>query len=427
VGYAVTQNAKNSREAYPSERLKPATALQSFGSSGAPAVPAAPPPEEEFSPLPGMPPILNRKDIYSETRPGHLSPVVKAFPSRVYVPNTVTNTVDVIDPNTFRVIDHFRVGRQPQHVTPSYDLRTLWVLNDLGDSLTKIDPATGQKGETVPVKDPYNMYYSPDGKYAIVVAERVKRLDFRDAATMKLIDSVPVPCRGVDHMDFSADGRYLIASCEFSGMIVKLDVAKRAVLGTLLLPLEHPAETISAAPPVSRQGRSRFMGTRVHHGGGRMLVEAARMPQDVKTSPDGKLFYVADMMADGVHVIDGDKLVRVDFIPTGRGAHGLYSSRDSSRLYCSNRDEGTVSVISFEQRKVVAKWTIPGGGSPDMGGVSADGKVLWLSGRYHREVYAIDTADGHLRARIPVGTGPHGLCVYPQPGRYSLGHTGVFR
>ncbi len=236
------------------------------GLHGAPAVPAASPPEEEFSPLPGMPPILNRKDIYSETRPGHLSPVVKAFPSRVYVPNTVTNTVDVIDPNTFRVIDHFRVGRQPQHVTPSYDLRTLWVLNDLGDSLTKIDPATGQKGETVPVKDPYNMYYSPDGKYAIVVAERVKRLDFRDAATMKLIDSVPVPCRGVDHMDFSADGRYLIASCEFSGMIVKLDVAKRAVLGTLLLPLEHPAETISAAPPVSRQGRSRFMGTRVHHG-----------------------------------------------------------------------------------------------------------------------------------------------------------------
>jgi DNA-binding beta-propeller fold protein YncE len=210
-------------------------------------------------------------------------------------------------------------------------------------------------------------------------------------------------------------------------MIVKLDVAKRAVPGTLLLPLEHPAETISAALPVSRQGRSRSMGTHLHHGRGRMPVEAASMPQDVKTSPDGNLFYVADMMADGVHVIDGDKMERVDFISTGRGAHGLYISRDSSRLYCSNRDEGTVSVISLEQRKVVAKWTIPGGGSPDMGGVSADGKVLWLSGRYHREVYAFDTADGHLLARIPVGTGPHGLCVYPQPGRYSLGHTGVFR
>ena len=388
---------------------------------------AAPPPQEAFSPLPGMPPILNPKDIYSEARAGQLSPVVKAFRPRVYVPNTVSNTVDVIDPSTFRVIDHFRVGRQPQHVTPSYDLRTLWVLNDLSDSLTRIDPATGEKGETVAVKDPYNMYYTPDGKYAIVVAERVKRLDFRDPATMKLVDSVLLPCRGVDHMDFSANGRYLIASCEFSGMMVKLDVAKRVVLGTLLLPLDHPAETISEASPVSRHGKSRFTGTRVHHGGGRMPVEVARMPQDVKTSPDGKLFYVADMMADGVHVIDGDKMVQVGFIATGRGAHGLYSSRDSRVLYCSNRDEGTISVISFEQRRVVAKWTIPGGGSPDMGGVSADGKVLWLSGRYHREVYAIDTVDGHLLARIPVGTGPHGLCVYPQPGRYSLGHTGVFR
>jgi streptogramin lyase len=83
--------------------------------------------------------------------------------------------------------------------------------------------------------------------------------------------------------------------------------------------------------------------------------------------------------------------------------------------------------VSFTSRKVVATWRLPGGGSPDMGGVSADGKLLWLAGRYHDEVYAIDTRSGQLRARIPVGHGPHGLCVYPQPGRYSLGHTGVFR
>jgi YVTN family beta-propeller protein len=96
-------------------------------------------------------------------------------------------------------------------------------------------------------------------------------------------------------------------------------------------------------------------------------------------------------------------------------------------LYVSNRGEGTISLIGFADRRVVEKWTIPGGGSPDMGGVSADGKVLWLSGRYNSVVYAIDTTNGKLLARIKVGRGPHGLCVYPQPGRYSLGHTGVFR
>jgi YVTN family beta-propeller protein len=340
--------------------------------------------------LPGMPPLLDLHDVYAGARPGNLSASVRGFPERVYVPNSGRNTVDVIDPRTFKIIEHFDVGKQPQHIVPSYDLKTLWVLNDLDDSLTRIDPATGHKLDTIRIKDPYNMYYTPDGKYAIVVAERVHRLDFYDARSMALVDSVLVPCRGVDHMDFSANGRYFIASCEFSGDVIKVDVETHKVLGTLKLP-----------------GKA--------------------MPQDVRLAPDGTVFYVADMMGNGIDVIDGEALTLLGFVPTGKGAHGLYFSRDSKWLYVSNRGEGTVSLIDVQTRTASTKWTIPGGGSPDMGGVSADGKVLWLSGRYNAEVYAFDTADGHLLARIPVAKGPHGLCVYPQPGRYSLGHTGNMR
>jgi|SRR5271157_19692 len=340
--------------------------------------------------LPGMPPVLDPHDIYAADRAGDLSPTVRDYPSRVYVPNSGSNTVDVIDPATYKIIDHFKVGRQPQHVTPSYDLKTLWVLNDLGDSVTRIDPATGKKGATVHVEDPYNMYYTPDGKYAIVVAERKDRLDFVNPQTMKLDHALSVPCRGVDHMDFSADGRYLIASCEFSGTLLKVDVEKQSLIGELKLP---------------------FQG----------------MPQDVKLSPDGTIFYVADMDTNGVYEVDGDEFKVLGFIPTGKGAHGLYTSRDSRVLYVSNRAEGSISLIGFAERRVLTTWKLPGGGTPDMGGVSADGKVLWLSGRYSRQVYAIDTATGSLLTRIKVGKGPHGLCVYPQPGRYSLGHTGIFR
>jgi YVTN family beta-propeller protein len=330
------------------------------------------------------------QDIYAADRPGDLSPVVKNDPPRIYVPNSGSNTVTVIDPAIYRVIDQFPTGRQPQHVTPSYDLRTLWVLNDKGNSLLRIDPATGKPLGTIPVKDPYNMYYTPDGKYAIVVAERRQRLNFLDVDGMKLHHSLRVPCKGVDHIDFSADGKYLIASCEFAGAVIKVDVARQKLIGRL---------------PLERRG----------------------MPQDVKLSPDGAVFYVADMRADGVYMIDGENLRKIGFIPTGRGAHGLYVSRDSRVLYVSNREEGSVSLIDFATRAVVQKWQIPGRASPDMGGVSADGNVLWLSGRYNSEVYAIDTHDGKLLARIPVGREPHGLCVYPQPGRYSLGHTGIFR
>ena len=337
-----------------------------------------------------MPPLLDPRNVYAGAGPGQLSAAVRGFPERVYVPNSGRNTVDVIDPKTFTVIDHFAVGREPQHVVPSYDLTKLWVLNDLGDSLTGIDPSTGLMTGTVSVNDPYNMYYTPDGKYAIVVAERLRRLDFRDAQTMALVESLSVPCRGVNHMDFSLDGRYLIAACEFSGMILKVDVEARKLLGTITL-------------------------------------SRGSMPQDVRIAPDGRVFYIADMMAHGLHEVDGDAFTVVGFLPTGKGAHGLYFSRDAKWLYVSNRDEGSVSVVDVNTRTVSTKWTIPGGGSPDMGGVSADGKVLWLSGRYHAEVYAFDTADGHLLARIPVGKGPHGLCVYPQPGRYSLGHTGNMR
>lgn len=342
-------------------------------------------------PLPGMPPVLDPNDIYSETRPDKLSPLVRDFPVRLYVPNSLSDTVDVIDPETLQIIESFPVDREPQHVVPSYDMKTLWVLNNQGDTLTRIDPATGKKGETVPVVDPYNLYYTPDGKYALVVAERLRRLDFLDPQTMRVQHSLSVPCNGVNHLDYSMNGRYLIASCEFSNELIKVDVAERKVLGRLRLP--------------RRPGQ----------------------PQDVRLSPDGRVFYVADLRAHGVYLIDGDHLSVLGFIPTGKGAHGLNVSRDSKLLYVSNRSEGSISVIDFATRKVVQKWRFPGGGSPDMGGLSIDGKVLWLGGRYHHEVYGVDTTSGRLLARIKVGKGPHGVCIYPQPGRYSLGHTGNFR
>jgi YVTN family beta-propeller protein len=340
-------------------------------------------------PLPGMPPVLVPSDVYAATRPEHVSPVVQGFSSRVYVPNGLSNTVDVIDPETYQIVESFAAGREPQHVVPSYDLKTLWVLNNQGNTLTRIDPATGKQGDTVRVDDPYNLYYTPDGKYALVVAERLRRLDFRDPETMRLHYALPVPCRGVNHLDYAANGRYLLASCEFSSEVIKVDIVAKKVLGTLRLP-----------------GRGQ--------------------PQDVRLSPDGKVFYIADMRAHGVYVVDGEHLTVLDFLPTGKGAHGLNVSRDAKVLYVSNRNEGSISVIDFATRKVVNTWRFPGGGSPDMGSVSTDGKVLWLAGRYHHEVYAIDTTNGHLLARVKVGKGPHGLCLYPQPGRYFWGIPATF-
>jgi DNA-binding beta-propeller fold protein YncE len=340
--------------------------------------------------LPGMPPPLDPNDVYAADRPGRIAAAAARARPLVYVPNSQSNTVDEIDPRTYRVVRHFAVGALPQHVVPSWDLRRLWVTNDDGNSLTPIDPRTGKPGKPVRVRDPYNMYFTANGRYAIVVAERLARLDFRRAHSMKLQRSVRVPCSGVDHMDFTADGRYALASCEFSGRMVVVDIAHERVVRVVKL-------------------------------------RRAAMPQDVKLSPDGRTFYVADMASNGVWKIDAHRFRKLGFVRTGKGAHGLYASRDSRYLYVSNRGEGSVSLVSFRTQHVVKKWRLPGGGSPDMGGVSASGRVLWLTGRYNGVIYAISTRTGHLIKRIRVGAGPHGAAVFPQPGRYSLGHTGVFR
>jgi len=354
--------------------------------------------------VPGMPPVPDPQNLYSETGADKLSAAVAGHLERIYVPHVQSNDVYVIDPASFQVVDRFKVGLNPQHVVPAWDLQTLWVTNNaertMKGSLTPIDPRTGKPGTPIDVDDPYNMYFSPDGRSAIVVAEALKRLDFRDPQTMKLQYSIATPgCGGINHADFSIDGTFVIFTCEFSKGLAKIDLVNRKVTAYLTL---------------SKGG----------------------MPQDIRVSPDGSKFYVADMHADGIFVIDAASFKEIGFIETGKGTHGIYPSRDGKKLYVANRGShnihgvkggpGSVSVVDFATGKVEANWPVPGGGSPDMGNVSADGKTLWLSGRYDNVVYAFDTTTGEARV-VKVGLEPHGLAVWPQPGRYSLGHTGNMR
>ena len=254
------------------------------------------------STYPGMPPVPDRENVYSETGVGKLSPAVANAVPRVYVPHVTSSDVYVIDPTTLKVLYSFPVGLHAQHVVPSYDLKTLWVAS-VGDrrvagSLTPIDPTTGAPGPMVDVDDPYNLYFTPDGGFAIVVAEKRLRLDFRDPHTMELKYSLPVPqCRGVNHADFSIDGRYAIFTCEYNGSLVKIDMIERKVLGYLKL---------------SRGG----------------------MPQDIRISPKGDVFFVADMHADGVFVIDGESFTQIDLIHTGIGTHGLYPEPRRHQALC---------------------------------------------------------------------------------------------
>ncbi|HYY17679.1 MAG TPA: hypothetical protein VE864_02475 [Streptosporangiaceae bacterium] len=388
--------ASGSRHSGPARPARPAHRTTAQASVAAPA--SHPPARWQVAgaiadlstPLAGMPPVADAANIYAGAGANMLSPAVRGAPYRIYVPNSGGSTVTVINPATRRVIATYPTGRNPQHVVPGYDMRTLYVTNDLANSLTPINPHTGRPaGPNIGVDDPYNMYFTPDGRYAIVVAESRQNLDFRDPHTFALRHRIHVNCAGVDHIDFAANGAYLIATREFAGRLVRIDLHSLTVAGYLNVP--------------------------------------GSAPQDIKLDPAGRIFYVADKNHAGVWLIDAATFKVTGFIPTGPDAHGLYPSRNARYLYVTNRGNGTITLINFATRKIATTWRIPGGGSPDMGNLSPDGKVFWVSGRYDNVVYEISTANGHLLAKIPVGSQPHGLCVWPQPGRYSLGHTGITR
>src|SRR3954451_11870149 len=343
--------------------------------------------------LPGMPPVTDANNVYAAAGAGMLSPAAAAAKPMVYVPHN-SGPVWEIEPATFQVVAKFPAGREVQHVVPSWDMKTLYATDDVGNTITPIDPVTGQNGPRIPVIDPYNMYFTPDGASAISVAEARRTLVFYDRHTWVQQGQLPIPdCSGIDHADFTPDGRTAVFSCEFAGRVAVVDVPSRTVLRIIDMPTRH-----------------------THMG-----------PQDVKLAPDGSRFYIADSDQGGLWVLDGAATRVIGEIPTGAGAHGLYLSRDAALLYVTNRHADSVTVLDARTGAPVTTWAIPGPSSPDMGGVTADGSQLWLSGRYNREVYVLSTVDGHMIARIPVAEGPHGLCVWPQPGRYSLGHTGITR
>ena len=334
---------------------------------------------------------VNRKapshNVYAGILPGHVSPAVRGVPERVYVPNSESGTVTEIDPVTFAIVRTFPTGSYDQHITPSWNLRRLYVNNTTSNTLTVLSPQTGRPIRSIPVADPYNLYFTPNGSKAIVVAEGLQRLDFYNPHTWRLIKSVPVPSPGPDHLDFTANGRAFLISCEFAGMVYRVDA------------------------------RTMRVTARIAVGG---------LPVDIKLSPDGRVFYVANQgPRAGVTLISARTLRIVGFIPTDHGAHGLAISRNTRDLYVANRLAGTISVISFARRRVVAAWHV--GGSPDMLQVSPDGRQLWASNRFNGTVSVISTRTGRLIHTIVVGSSPHGLAYFPQPGNYSLGHNGVYR
>jgi YVTN family beta-propeller protein len=325
-------------------------------------------------------------DVYAFIGPEHLDPALAGLAPLVYVPNEHGSSVTVIDAETFEVVRTMRVGEFPHHITPSWSMRRLFVSDMFSDALTIIDPFRTRKVGRRPVPAPYNLYFTPDGEKALVIAEPLDRIEWYDLDGWTHLKRLRMPTDGVDHGDFSANGGFFMVTTEHDGWLHRISVR------------------------TMRIRRSLYLGGQ---------------PIDVKLSADGSVFYVANQQRDGVSIVDPVAMEEIGFLPTGDGAHGLAVSRDGDALYVANRRAGTIGVIDFATRSIRDTWDVDG--SPDMLNVSIDGTQLWASNRSHDDVTVIDTSTGEVIERIPTGEAPHGLTYFPQPGRFSIGHNGVYR
>ena len=326
------------------------------------------------------------------TAPATSAPAARGARPLVYVPNSDSNTVDVIDQRTFKVVEHFAVGALPQHVVPSWDLKTLYVTNDAATSLTPIDPRTGKPGRTIPVDDPYNMYFTPTAATRSSSRSGCTGSTSAIAHTFKL-QSLAARSRARASTTWTSlpTARYVIVSCEFSGQMLKVDVARERVVGVL-----HAAARRGAA---GREALARREGLlRRRHELERRLAGRRRRASRPAAS-----------------------------CRRARRARPLSEPRRAVPLRHESRRGLDLRHLVRDAARSCTRGTSPAAAAPTWGTSRPTARSCGCPAATTASSTRSARANGRLLAKIPVGAGPHGLCVWPQPGRYSLGHTGILR
>jgi YVTN family beta-propeller protein len=341
-------------------------------------------------PKPAGPADTRRPNVYAATT-GPVAPQARGASSLVYVP--VGDGIDIIDQRTRQLVAHRTTGAGAQSVQAGWDLSSLLVANTTAGTVSPVDPRTAQPMTSSAISTPTALSYTPDGRYVVVLQHAAgsaltskASLSIRDLNDLQVVRELSLPCVGLRAVEYTADSRYLIAGCQYSGRLVRVDLQTLKVDGVL---------------------------------------DIGGMPQDLKLDPYGQLLYVADASAGGLQEIDLQTWKRVGFLSTGRGATGIAVSRNGADLYVSNRFSGTISVVDAASRKVVANW--PVNGQPALLSVSASGSTLWVSNQRAAGLWALSTADGKTLGLVALHGPARDLLAWPQPGRYSLGFGGQLR
>ncbi|MCZ2135437.1 MAG: YncE family protein [Burkholderiales bacterium] len=286
---------------------------------------------------------------------------------RAVVLNSGDGTVSVIDRATRTVVDTYAVGKEPHHLIATLDDRDLVVANAASNDLVFLDPSSGVVKRRLPrISDPYQLGYSPDGKWFVSISLLLDRVDIYAMPNYELTARIPV-AKTPSHVAFSRDSTTAYVTMQESDEIVAIDLARHQLLWRM---------------PVGKT------------------------PAGIWMSPQGLLF-VGIMGADYVQIIDPAKRAIVRQIVTGRGAHNIVAVGDGRRVLVSNRVDGTITPVDYQS--FTAATPIKVGRGVDCMEVSADGREVWATVRWEARVAVVDLTGTKPVAYIPVGRSPHGI------------------
>lgn len=282
--------------------------------------------------------------------------------------NSDDDTLSVIDSENYKEISRTHIGRGPHHLIESRDGRTLIIAMSGSNELVLIDRATGVEKQRVTASDPYQIGFSPDGKWFVAASLRLDRIDIYDGSTFQLAHRLAASTMP-SHIAFSADSKTVFVTLQGTNGLTSIDLASGKV---------------NWSQPVGRQ------------------------PAGIITRPNGNLL-IGVMGSDYIAEVDPSNGAVLRKIVTGNGAHNFLVSPDGKTLYVTNRVAGTISVLNADTLDVQKTLQAPGG--PDDMALSPDGQELWITGRWHAWVDVIELASGTLKT-VPVGRSPHGIFVY---------------
>jgi YVTN family beta-propeller protein len=294
---------------------------------------------------------------------------------QVIVLNSEEASYSVVSRGLRSEIARYPLGREPHHLIPTPDGKEVLVASTVTNELVVLDSKTGERKRVVRnIIDPYQLGFSPDGKWFVTAAYRLDHVDiYRYDGDFKLagrifIDGLP------SHLDFDKESKTVFVTLQQSARVVAFDLATQNI---------------------------------------KWNVEVGKAPAGVVMLPDNKRLVVALTGEDSVVTLDPANGAVTSRLKTGKGAHNFWPKGDGRHWFLSNRVEGTVSLIDTKDMTVVASLRVPGG--PDCMDITPDGKELWVTQRFLRRIAIVDLATLKVTASIPVGKSPHGVFILKAP------------